>query len=742
MPFLTTGLASLLSGGLWGSGFLGGLGLGGAATAASGLGLGGALLRIGASLLINTAVNALQAGRGQTAQDYKRELSAPTTAPAYRFVYGETRATGTPVGTPVRGPLIWGCWILNSRPSYLPDFTLYLDERAVTLTGDAFDFEGSGSDYGGAIASNAPFDNWAHCWIGRGDQTTPPRWFREQAPWAAGADEELWKATDGWQGRTVIWIAFNAGPNETRQERWPNTPPIVEVEGKFSLVWDPRDEEQDGDDPSTWTWSDNHALICLDAVRQHPVRAYQVGSLHLQSFIDGAETCDESVGLNAGGSEARYRAAGTMLFDTGEFEDHVLPLFASGAADIIRIGGKLGYAAGEYRAPTITVTDFLQGGIEETDLAPEDELTNTLRVTYLSPDRGYETADLQPWEIPGALTEDGGIPSVKDLPLSYCPSATQAMRVRKIAGGRLRRQGRLSGVLPPEAFDLVGGATVTIAAGHAAFADLDGVYEIESINPALDPLGQDGEVAMRLPVKLVRHSADIYDWDPATDEEAVVDEPYDGTRSAVQMPGTITATTGAAANLDSGGTITPRILYEFDPSGSSGVEYYEWQMRTTTGGSWGEQSGPIPADVRNGSDEVFVYVPGVAAVAQDFRVRTITPNGKSNFRALENQTAIVSIDLDLPINGTASETDPGTIEVSFTLPNDPDVRGLEIYAGPTSDPEDAAALDDPVYAAQNTVITLEETGLGSGVTRYYFARSRGDFSSASAFTAAVSATTA
>ncbi|WP_432688798.1 phage tail protein [Pseudooceanicola sp. C21-150M6] len=696
---------------------------------------------------MNTAVNALLAS-SQRSQDIERELSAPTTAPGYRFVYGEARATGTPVGTPVRDDYIWGCWILNSRPSALPDFTLFFDKREVTLTGDAFDFDGTpdgggtGGDFGGADADADPFDGYARVWISRGDQTSPPRQFLEEAPWASGDDEELWKDTDGWQGRTVIWCRLDRGPNRSRQERWPATPPLVEVEGKFSLVWDPRDGAQDADDPDTWEWSDNHALCTLDALRQNPIRQYRDANLHLDSFIDGADICEESVDLKSGGTEDRYTAAGTMLFSTGEIEDQINPLVASGAADLIRIGGQLGYAAGAYRAPSVTVTDFLEDGFEEQILAHETELVNVLRVSYLSPARGYETADLEPWEIPGALTEDGGVEAVRDLALSFCPSATQAMRVRKISGMRLRRQNRITCVLPPEAFDLVGGATVTLDIDHPEFDALNGIFEVESITPGIDPVGATGGVAMRLPATLVKHTSDIYDWDETTEEEEVVNEPYDGTREGVAPPGAITATTGDAANQDTGGYISPRVLYEFAPSPSSGVDLYEWQIRATTGGIWGELQGVIDAETINGSGDVFVYVPGVAGDAQDFRVLAVSASGKSEHVSITGVTPVVDIDLDIPTNGAAAETTPGTIEVSFRVPNDPDVRAIEIYAGPTSDPDDAALLSGPVYASQNATVTAEETGLGSAVTRYYFARSRGDYASASDFTAAVSETTA
>src|SRR5690606_32291721 len=129
------------------------------------------------------------------------------------------------------------------------------------------------------VSSGTPHINF---WIGRGDQTSPPDLFLSDAPWGSGGDEELWLATDAWQGNTVIWMRLRAGKAESMQERWPSIPPLVEIEGRWSLIWDPRDEEQDPDDPETWEWSENHRLCVLDALRRNPIRQYQLANLHLE----------------------------------------------------------------------------------------------------------------------------------------------------------------------------------------------------------------------------------------------------------------------------------------------------------------------------------------------------------------------------------------------------------------------------------------------------------------------------
>ena len=697
----------------------------------------GFVVNAGASLLLSVAANALMGGQ-PSAQDTARKLAMPDTAPAYRYVYGETRATGTPVGTPVRGDWIFGCWVLNSRPSDLSTVKLFLDKREVLFSGDPFDFTGQG-----ATGTEFPFaphtDGEEHMafWVGRGDQTSPPQRILDNAPWSAGADAELWKSTDAWQGRTVIWMMLRAGGSGNRQERWPSTPPLVEVEGKWSKVWDMRDNTQDPDDPATWKWSDNHALCCLDALRQNPIRRYTDATLHLSSWEDAANVSDEAVGLASGGTEPRYRAAGTLTFGDGEIEDMVNPLVLSGAADLIRIGGQLGIKSGAWQAPTMTL-DYLMGdGFSAPDMLPGSDMVNELRVSYLNPGRGYETADLQPWQIPGALTADGGLPAPQSLELSFCPSPFQAMRVRKIVGLRMRRQERIEGgYLPPEAFELVAGANAAISL-PSPYSALDGDYEIEMIHPAFDPMGQGG-LALRMPAALVKTDATIYDWTPA-EEETLIVEPYDSARKGMRPPGAIAALTGDAVNLNTGKTTIPRIRFDFDPSPSKGVSEYEWEYRPT-GDRWRE-GGQIDGEVRDAAGKVFAFTRSLATgEAYDIRVRTVGNGGESDWVEITGISPVVSVTLDLPIFDRIEEISPGEVRVWYEVPNDEDAIGLEIFAGPTTDPNDAVSMRGIIYASPGATRRATET-VGSGVTRYYFARTRGDFATASGFTAAQSFTT-
>lgn len=102
---------------------------------------GTALVNLGVSVAL-TALSQAIARAQKGAADASRELSQPDSLPAYRHVYGRgVRIQGSPAPLwVVKNNILYGCLILNSRPSAGGPMALYLDRRAVGLTGDVYDF--------------------------------------------------------------------------------------------------------------------------------------------------------------------------------------------------------------------------------------------------------------------------------------------------------------------------------------------------------------------------------------------------------------------------------------------------------------------------------------------------------------------------------------------------------------------------------------------------------------------------
>ena len=592
---------------------------------------GSVLAGIVTNIALSYVISAIAGGRrpGATSVENIRDLALPRSLPPKRFVYGETRVYGTPAPARVKGPILYACMILNSRPSESVE-KIWIDKREMAITGNAFNFAAGG----GATASEEPFQSYVRVWIGLGAQTSPPAQILDEAP-------DLFVSTDAWRGCTVLWLRLDVGPNEGRAERWPRVPPEIEVLLRGCKIWDPREETQNADNPATWTWSANHALCVLDALRQSPVRAYRSENLHLASFAYAADASDELVDRNGKAAERRYTANGVVIFDGAEIEDQVEPIMVSAAARFTRLGGRLAFLPAVWRAPSATITYVLADtGVEYDWLRPGRDLANVVRVSYPSLNRDARMAELLPYEVPGARAQDGGIETVIDVELPFCTSPTQAMRVQKIIALRQRGQRHVRATLAPEQFNLVGGSVVTLAL-PAPFARLNGTFEVASIAPGVSPLGGEAEeqgsggVALRCPAELVETSASVFAWSPSLEEQIIIDgAPFDPWRLGVITPGALSATTGASVAVGA----QARIRFAFDPSDSSAVTDYEWQFRAV-GDSY-EAGGLIDAAVRDGVGKVFGHMNAVDGVSYDIRVRAVAGAALSIWIEITNFEAI------------------------------------------------------------------------------------------------------
>lgn len=567
------------------------------------------LVKVGASLAFSAVSRALSKPSGASRPaELIRELTVPDSRPPYRYVYGRYRIYGSPAPWRVKGRMLYGCLILNSRPSVGGDIKVFVDKREVVEpTGDLFDFSGDGLRFQlPAPAVGFTENGRPRMWLGLGEQTTPPDAILAAVP-------EFFQALDGWRGRTVLWLEFDAGDTGYRGDRWPRVPPEIEVEMDWSRVWNPQDPTQLPDDETTWQFSNNHALVLLDALRTNPIRQYDTRNLLLDTFIDSAHVSDEIVSLKTGGTEPRYTANGMIIWDGREIEEQVQPIIDSGGGTTVRTGGRLGYLAGAYRAPIYTATDILaDGGVEFKRLLPGRDLPRSVLASYINPQRDWKEADLPPRSVPDSqptLGDDGAV----NLKLPFCTSPTQAMRIQKIAALKAGKQKRLSCVLPPDAFDVLAGATISMAL--PAFERLNGLWELTSVNPGVS-LASPGEgVALRVPVELIETDAAVYAWS-IEDEIDLASEAFVPTRQAISPPSDLLAFSGVDESI--GGL--PTIRFSFAPSPSGSVVNYEWQWRES-GGDY-EQGGYIEAGVADAQGRVFGRLATVeSGKTYDIRVR-------------------------------------------------------------------------------------------------------------------------
>lgn len=693
----------------------------GAAITATYGGIFGGLIKLAASALLNAGINAVFGPKGGTQQQVRQSISQQTELPFKRHVRGRAFATGTPSPGVAIGGFYYVAYLLNSRESE-GNFEVYLDDRVLQVTGDPYDFTGSG-----ATATNGLFSGHVQYWIQRGEKTAPPTVFTTEAGYDA-ADATLaalgYKATDAAQGCTVVWLKLTRGTDGTFQDRWPAYPYVnCTVLGDWSKVWDPRDTNQTATDESTHTFSRNAALHGLDLAMRNPFRPYGSDTLDLDAWIACADVDDETVALKSGGSEPRHRCGGTTLFDGSELEALMAPVTEANGSTLVRSGGRLGIVPNAPKNIAATIGDMISLPSVSTIAEPE-KLFDEMHVTYTPLERDGAPASLRPWPIPGVA--GAGLPRVLSRDFSMVQSATQAMRLRKVIGLKTTYTRTLDGTAWPELFEVVAGSWVTTSLGYSK---LDGTFEVASIAPMAAPVNDAEGIAYRMPISLVETSTDIHVWDPFVDEEEVDIYEYVYDEEGVKTGGPISITTGDTVNLDTGGGIIPRVRFAFDPSDSPNISAYQVQIAVQ--GDPYSESVTVDPDALDGSGQIFGFFQGISGQPYDLRVRAISSAGFSDFVEFLGATPIVDITLAVPVFVNVSGG-PSRINVNVDAPNDAGVRSIEVLESDTNDVT-TATLFFEAASSQNQNFQPRLLGLGDDVTKYIFARVRGDFGSASAY---------
>jgi len=673
-----------------------------------------------AGSLVTLGLNMLFAPKAPRPPELIRDLAQVQGLQPYRHVYGRFKVYGSPAPWEVKGGILYGCLILNSRPSKGGVVEIAIDKTPVEYSGSLTDFST------GASATNSPFTGYAKFWLGLGDQASPPAQILAEAG-------ELFQESDGWRGRTVLWLRLDAGPSRDRGDRWKRVPPDIEVTADWSLVWDPRDTSQDPDDAATWRWSNTRALIVLDALRTNPARPYPLAQIDVASFTAAANSDDAPSPLAAGGTEPRWRADGLLSFSGGEIEALVAPIADAGGSPLVRIGGQVALALGEWSAPEATITDLIGDELTFEIWTPGRDLASVVNCKYVAPDRDWEMADLAPWIAPDA---DGDATAV-DMELTWVTSATQAMRLQKIRGMTLRKQRRLTSTLPPSTLAMASSSTATLAL-PSPYARMNGAYQVVRIAPVVNLAG-DG-VALRCPAELVETGPEIWAWNPAEDEQPIVD----GVAVTLDRP-TVTPpapplilTSGASTALDTGGGVQPRILARWTPTLSGRAIGYEVQQRLV-GMDW-QSAGGVDIAVVDGDGYTSMFIGPVTVGAQyEVRVRASAAGAFSAWIAATITANGPDVTLTAPTGGSAVGG-ANQIAISFFAANDAEFVAIEFWGADVDDSASATLLAT-INGVPNTLYGFTETGLGSAVTRYYFARANGPFGARSAFSASATATT-
>ena len=279
------------------------------------------------------------------------------------------------------------------------------------------------------------------------------------------------------------------------------------VEGK--KVFDPR--------TSTTAFSANPALIARDYLKS---TSYGFGATDDEvddtSITTGANICDESITLDAGGTEKRYELHGSFQ-TSGSPKTIIQNLLTSCGGLVTYTNGVFKIKVAKYITPTITLDEGdLRGNIQLQTKRSKRDNYNAVKGQFTSTETNYILADYPAITSSVFEAEDNNERQFFDLDLPYTTSVSMAQRLAKIALYRNRQQISITYPCSMKGFQLDVGDTVMI--NNTRFGFSSKVFEIAEWSMNID--NSNGSPTLGTYMVLRELNSAVYDWNPNADEKA------------------------------------------------------------------------------------------------------------------------------------------------------------------------------------------------------------------------------
>jgi hypothetical protein len=654
-----------------------------AATAATFGGTVGSVLLAGAAYGINALL-------GPKPQEQKREATQATLNQSMgvrRRVYGKAMVSGTRAFWDARNGNLYQAIVLASgRIESIEEFWVG-DKVVSTSLGSA-----------GGIVAESP-------WTGTLTYETHLGLATETASAIlTGAYPGEWTSAHRGDGLAYVVVEFQGVSEKLRNKIWPqgaNT--VLRFVIKGARVWDTSIEEQDGDDESTWTWSESPAHCILDYIRHQDGMRQPLSKIDVASFTALHATCIESVSRKDDSTEARYRLWGS--YELNEEPKEVLARMCATCDATLVQGptGLIGIRGGKWTSPLVNIP---------TDIIVKGKLTqgnnrlskyNRLKVTYTDPDNYWQATELQARDNAASQAAIGVIDEMLDL--SMVPSWTQAARLAKI---RMEKENPIwKGTVGCHlgAIAALGQETIDLdwKPGPNSASLLDGPCALTSLSVRGDASGVD--------LGFVSFAPEIYDWDEDAEEP-----PRPVIPAVLAGSGAIPTPAGVSAETElptiSGGTVGIIAVVEWTAPTRIDLET-EAQYSIEGDDMW------VPMTIRADglSAESALLIDGED---YDIRVRHFSGGSFSDWvdaGPIEARSDTVPPD---PPVGFVANGGVGQTLVAWTAPNSANYYATRIYRHTTTTFADATLIDTRL-GAPNMAGDLADAGLTAG-TYYYWAR--------------------
>ena len=468
------------------------------------------------------------------------------------------------------------------------------------------------------------------------------------------------------------------------------------VEGKND-IYDPRS--------GSFGYTRNHALVVLDQLLNVNGFRVEADEYLAQTFIDGADICDEQVPAISG-TEPRYTVDGTLSFAQAPTENMV-SLLKSGAAVLNFDQGVWQYVPGAYIVPlerhSFNESDLV-GGVTFQSGASKADIVNTAKGSFLDPDQDFEKVQYL-FIQPSAYVDLDGEELAVEVNAPFSTSSSMARRLAKLQIEQSRFGLRCQVSLKMHAMDLIAGDRITLSIARLGWVD-----KVFRVIPGGSSLSLDSGVQL----SLVEDAPSVWDW---TEGEALAIAPP----PALILPDqNINAPTDLAIveslyTTTNSAEVKTRALFSWVSGGVRSV-IFEAQYRPTGG-----EFEVVATDWR----DTQIMINDTQLGEHEFRVRGVTGTGRASEWSNLVYTVVGKETPPADIGSLTATQKSHGIDLNWTPVADLDVKLYELRVDENFG--DVGAI----YSGLQTVFT--DIRRVAGVTYYVRALdTSGNYSDASA----------
>jgi hypothetical protein len=394
----------------------------------------------------------------------------------------------------------------------------YIDGTAVTLGPDTVFGTGSDGFFLNWTADGSHGQLWTY--LGKDSQAAAARLISDYPGWTS--DHRL-------RGIPYVFAELESATPSNFQEAFPAGESQFNAVGGVKL-YDPRLDTTNGgsglhrmDDPTTWAFSENQRLACLDWITWKDGYAKDWARIDWASWVPQIAMADENVALKSGATEKRYRIA--TIVSLNEPKGRVLRrIMDAGDQQLYTTNaGLIGSRGGVWQTPSVSLSaaEILEGQFTH-GVGMMDRI-NEFQLTAMLPSHDYAEVELAPWSNTADPEFIDGILRSQPLDLTQVPSNSQAQRLAKIRMAKVNPRWSGSVRTSFAGLDALGEAAVNLSFDELDVPDgsFDGPFLVN---------GKIGFLADRTGMTVSLSSIDpaCYDWSSAEEHDAppLPDAPY------------------------------------------------------------------------------------------------------------------------------------------------------------------------------------------------------------------------